>query len=61
MCGTVSNAFEKSRIRVSVCLPLSSDFAISSMVLINWVSHDLPFLKPCWFVDSDGMVDDVLH
>ena len=41
LCGMVSHAFAKSKIRRSICFPLSSDLLSSSMVFISCVSH-------CW-------------
>ena len=47
--GTVSKAFEKSKTAMSIWLPfLSYISAMSWKVVISWVSHDLPDLKPCW-------------
>ena len=46
--GTVSNAFEKSNIAKSICLPESKDVSRSCTVVMSWVSVEYPALKP-WF------------
>jgi hypothetical protein len=48
--GTVSNAFEKSRIATSVWSPASYDFMKSCSVTNSCVSHEYPDLNP-WFND----------
>ena len=44
LCGTLSKAFAKSIIIMSVCFLLSRSAATSWMVPINWVSHALSFM-----------------
>ena len=44
--GTLSNAFEKSRIAMSSCFPLSNDCSIACIVIASWVSQEYPDLKP---------------
>ena len=48
LCGTVSMAFEKSRMAISTWILLSLYFIRSCNVAISYVSHENPVLKPCW-------------
>ena len=48
LCGTVSNAFEKSSNNTSVCFPWSKFLAMSSTIVISWLSHERPRRNPCW-------------
>ena len=50
LCGTVSKAFEKSRIATSVCMAASCDFRKSCNRTNSWVSQEWPDLNP-WLSD----------
>ena len=50
--GTESNALLKSKTSTSVRWPESRDAHQSLIESTNWVSHEKPDLKPCWFGTS---------
>lgn len=47
VCGTLSNAFEKSNSTISIWLHSFIDDARSSMVSTSWATVDKPRLNPC--------------
>jgi hypothetical protein len=59
-CGTLSNAFVKSKRMISTCESLSNFDAISWMVTMSWDSHDRFLQNPCWALVHCIAVDLIL-
>src|ERR1043165_178808 len=50
LCGTLSDAFAKSKYIMSTAFPSSIFLYISSKKCIRFVRHDRPFVNPCWLL-----------
>ena len=48
LCGTLSNALQKSKYTTDMLVPFSKSSVAYSRKSIKFVKQDLPLLNPCW-------------